>query len=114
MEKMRKAIEAREKLEADTVESEKAWADTKARDRAEISRLADKYREKNKFEARAKKNANFVNRAVVEADTNIRFSDKIQGAKRDKAEAETRANDEAEIREKTKEINKSAEAEARG
>ena len=36
------------------------------------------------FEARSRNNANAVNRAAVEAATKIRFSAKIQGAKRER------------------------------
>ena len=77
-EKTRKEREAREKMEAETVERERAWAEAKARDKADISRIAAEAREKAEFEVRVRKNANAVNRGAVEAATKIRFSDEIQ------------------------------------
>ena len=56
----------------------------------DITRLADKARERSEFEARARKNANALNRTAVEAVAKISFSAKIQGAKREKVEAESR------------------------
>ena len=52
-----------------------------SKEEVEISMISDKAGEKVKFEARARKNANAVNRAAVEADSKIRASSKIQGAK---------------------------------
>ena len=78
---MRKAREARAKAEAEFIERERAWAEAKAKGEAEIARLDDKSREKDAFEARARKNANTINMAAVEATAKIRFSAKIQGAK---------------------------------
>ena len=65
---------------------------------SEIARLADKARDKAKFESRARKNANAVNRVAVEASAKIKFSAKFQGAKIEKAEAEARKNVEAEVK----------------
>ena len=64
-EKTRKAREERSKLGAETVDRAGSWADAKAREKADIARLADEAREKNEFEARARKNVNVVNRAAV-------------------------------------------------
>ena len=69
-------------MEAETAEMEKSWAEEKSRDKAEISRLADKASEKTEFKARVRKNYNVVNREAVEAATRIRFSAKIQLANR--------------------------------
>ena len=40
--------------------------------------LADEASENNEFDARARNNANIVNRASVEAASNVRFSAEIQ------------------------------------
>ena len=79
---MRKAREARAKAEAKFVERERELAYAKAKGGADTARLADNAREKAKFEARVRKNSNAVNRAAVEAAAKIRFSAKIQVAKR--------------------------------
>ena len=55
----------------------RAWVEDKARERSDISRLAAEDRERTKFEERARKSANVVNRAAVEASAKIRFSGKI-------------------------------------
>ena len=49
----------------------------------------------------------------MEAAAKIRFSNKIQGAKRERAEAEARSKDEAEIRKKAEKTSKRKEAEER-
>ena len=85
----------------------------KQRGEAEIARLADKAREKAKFEASARKNAKYVNRAAVETASKIRFSAKIQGAKREKAEAEESKKVEVEMKEKVEKIRKAREAKAK-
>ena len=69
-------------MEAETAEMKKSWAEEKARDKAEISRLADKASEKTEFKARVRKNDNVVNREAMEAATKIRFSSEIQLANR--------------------------------
>ena len=63
----------------------RAWDKAKYREKAEIARLASEAREKTKFEARERKNANNVNRVAVEAVAEIRDSANIQGAKIEKA-----------------------------
>ena len=50
---MRKVREAREEVEAETVERARVWADAKAREKAEITRIDVKDREKVKTEAGA-------------------------------------------------------------
>ena len=65
----------------------KKWAETKAKEMVDIARIFDEDREKSKFEARESKNTNVVYRVAVEADAKIRFSDEIQRAKRERAEA---------------------------
>ena len=62
---MRKVRKARAKDEAEFVDRARAWAKSKEKGEAEISRIADKTRWKAKFETRARKNANAVNRAAV-------------------------------------------------
>ena len=69
-----------------------AWAEAKKKVEADITRLSDKARETVEFEARVRKNSNAVFRAAEEAASKIRFSAKIQGEKREKAEAEARKN----------------------
>ena len=100
-EKTRKAREAKAKNEADFAETERAWAEVKAKEKTEIARLADEAREKAKINARVRKNTNAVNMAAVEAFVKFRFSDNIQGSKRERAEAEARAKVEADIWENT-------------
>ena len=107
---MRKAREARAKDEAEFVDRARAWAKSKEKGEAEISRIADKAREKAEFEARVRKNDNAVNKATTEAAARIRFSEKIQGAKIEKAEAESRKKVEAEMKEKAEKTRKSREA----
>ena len=81
---MNKAREARAKAEAEFVERERAWAEAKAKGEAYVTRIAYKTIYKVKFEARSRNNANAVNRVAVEAVAKIRFSAKIQGAKRER------------------------------
>ena len=57
--------EARAKAEAEFVERARACVDAKEKGEAEIARIANKTRWKAKFETRARKNANAVNRAAV-------------------------------------------------
>ena len=109
---MRKARDARAKYEAEFVERVRTWSEAKEKGKAQIARLSDKAREKAEFEARARKNANSVNGAAVEAAAKIRFSVKIQGAKREKAEAESRKMVEAEMKEKSEKTRKAMEAKA--
>ena len=85
-------------MEAETEERERVWSGDKSRKKSYIARLADEAREKTKFNLRERKNANVVNRAEVEAAPNIRFSAHIQGAKRERAEAEGRAKADSEIK----------------
>ena len=59
---------------------------------------------------RERKNANAVNRATLEAAVNIRFSANIQGANRERAEAEAMAKADADIRKKSENTRKRAEA----
>ena len=75
--------------------------------------LADEASENNEFEAREMNNANIVNRAPVEAASNIMTSDEIQGAKRKRVEAEARTKAEAEIWKKTEKTRKAREAKAK-
>ena len=81
-EKMRNARETKAKAEDETTERARAWADDKAREKADIYRIAAKDREKTNLEARVSKNANVVNILALEAASNIRFSANIQGSKR--------------------------------
>ena len=71
--------EAKAKAAAETAERARAWAEAKdkEKEKAEISRLSNKARKKANFEARARKNANAVNKLTVEATSKIRFSFKI-------------------------------------
>ena len=73
-EKTREARKERANVEGETTERERAWAKSKAREKAEIARLSDEASDKNEFEARERKNANVVNGAAVEAAAKIRFS----------------------------------------
>ena len=66
------------KVEADIADMARAWAEAKAREKAEIARLADEAREKTKFEARARNNENVINMTAVEASAKISFSADIQ------------------------------------
>ena len=99
-ENMRKERESKAKAEAEAefIERSRAWAEAKAKEKAYISRLSEKAREKADFKAWARENANSVNRAAVKAASKIRFSVKIQGTKRERAESETRAKAEAEMK----------------
>ena len=45
----------------------RAWAEAKAKEKADIARLDDEVRDKSKFKANMRKNANVVNRAAVES-----------------------------------------------
>ena len=62
------------KAKAETAERERSWAKAKDTEKSYITRLAEKDREKDKFEARARKKFNAARRVVVEAATNIRAS----------------------------------------
>ena len=59
-----------------------------------------------------RKHANTVNMVAVEAAAKIRFSAKLQGAKREKAEAEERKNIEVEMKEKVEKMRKAREEKA--
>ena len=110
---MRKARKAKAKAKAETAGRERAWDGARDKEKADITRIADKDRGKAEFEARARNNTNAVNRAAVEAAAKIRFSAEIQGAKRDREEDEARAKAEDEIKEKAEKISKREEAESR-
>ena len=60
---MRKTREAKAKEEAKTEERSRAWSNSKYKEKAEITRLADKDRENAEFGTKARKNSNAVNRA---------------------------------------------------
>ena len=92
---------------------ERAWAETKSREKPEIPKPTDMARKKTKFEASVRKNSHVVNRSVLEASAKIRASANIQGAKRDRAEADARAKAEAEIREKADNARNRVESKAR-
>ena len=94
---MSKAREENAKTEADNLERARYWDNAKEKEKAEISGLADKARDKAELEVKARKNVKTVNRVAVEVAANIRASADIRGEKRDRAEAETRAKAEAEI-----------------
>ena len=95
---MSKERESKTKFQAEFVERSRAWADAKTKEDTHIARISDKVREKADIDARARKNANTVHTAAVEAVAKIRFSDKIQGSKREKAEAEAWKKVEAEMK----------------
>ena len=70
---MRKSRDSKARAEAEFAEREIKWAEVKAKEKADISRFADKAMEKTKLETRARKNTNTINRAEVKAATKIRF-----------------------------------------
>ena len=84
VEKKRKAREATEKAGDDTTERARAWANAKARDKAEISKIAAKAREKVEPEyevtARAKKKYTSGKIVATEAgaETRVRVEDKAE------------------------------------
>ena len=94
LEKMRTAIEAREKLEADTVDSARAWADTKAMDKAEISRLSDKLGRKI-VQGMGEEETNATRRVSEEAVADIRVRAEFKRVKRERAESQTSAKVDA-------------------
>ena len=103
---MRKVREAKSKAEAEFLERARAWSKAKAKENTDIARISEETRDKSKFEAKARNNVNSVNRAAVEDTAKIRFSADIQKAKRERAEAETRAKVGAEIKKKADNISK--------
>ena len=60
---------------------------------------------------RARKTANTINRTTVEAAAKIRFSANIQGANRERAEAEAEMKEKAEKTREAREARAKAEAE---
>ena len=72
------------KVEAETVERERAWDKDKARERTEIARIDDKAREKvdpeAKVAARAKEKSTVAKRAAAEAgaETRVRVDSKAE------------------------------------
>ena len=72
--KTRESRERMAKTEANFGEISKAWDKEKGKEKADIAMLADEASENNEFDARARNNANIVNRASVEAASNVRFS----------------------------------------
>ena len=85
------AREAKKKADSDTEERAISWSKVEYKDKAEIAKLSDEAREKAKFEARAKNNANTVNKMSVEAAAQISESANMKRANREWAEAEARA-----------------------
>ena len=71
-ERTRKAREVKEKAEAKTVERKRAWSKAKAKEKANIDRIAAEDREKAKDEASVRVKTKAVQRALVEAVSNIR------------------------------------------
>ena len=110
---MRKERGAKSNAEDEFSDRVRAWAKSKDKDMADIARLADKDREKAEFEARARKNINAVNRAVVEDSDTIRASDEIHKAKREMVENEARANNKYEFWEKVDKTRKARNANAK-
>ena len=106
---MRKSRESKSKAEVETVERARDWSESKCKDMEEIYRLSNETRENAKFEVMSKKNANVVNRAAVKASDIVGFSVMIQGENRERAEADARAKDEAEIWEKSGNMSESKE-----
>ena len=76
--KTRESRERMAKTEANFAEISKAWDKEKGKEKEDIAMLADEASENNEFEARERNNANIVNRAPVEAASNIMTSDEIQ------------------------------------
>ena len=59
-----------------------SWDNAKPKKDIEITRISDKAKEKFKFEARARKNSNTVNKVAVEDAAKKSFSAKIKGENR--------------------------------
>ena len=102
--------EAKPEAEDDTTERSKAWAKSKAREKVDIAMLADEARENTEFEARARNNANIVNRAEVESASKIRASDEIQGEKINRTQDKAIAKAESEIWENAEKTNNARES----
>ena len=73
-EKTRKAMEAKIKAEAETVERARAWVKSKAEDKVDITRVNAEYRERARTEAkeRARDKTNAIQRVAAEAAAKIR------------------------------------------
>ena len=81
---MRKAREAKEKVDAQTDKRARAWAEAKDKQRSEIARLAEVARDKADKDTRAKKKSNTARRVAEEAVAEIRVKAKVQIAKRER------------------------------
>ena len=101
-ENTRKAREAKAKAEADTVERARSWVNTKAKKKADITRVNAESMEGERAEAEARvgEKTNAVQRAVVEATAKIRAKTEARRRKIERSEAEASAKVEAEIKEK--------------
>ena len=75
------------KAEADTVERSRAWAEAKAKEKAEIARVNTEARDRAREEAKARvwEKNDAVQRAAAEASVRIISKAETRRAKRDRA-----------------------------